>query len=104
MSESGTAFGCCDPARNTSSGVKSSLAISSLSAPSDLSACTDGAKPPRAWAIPLGSMIMITEPSPRIVVPENTAMWRSFDDIGLITISSVCDTPSTTMPKTWLPT
>jgi hypothetical protein len=49
-------------------------------------------------------MIMITEPSPRIVVAENTAMWRSFDDIGLITISSVCDTPSTTMPKTWLPT
>ena len=39
--------------------------------------------------MPFGSMIMITEPSPRMVVPENTAMCRSFDDIGLMTISSV---------------
>ena len=54
--------------------------------------------------MPFGSMIMITEPSPRMVVPENTAMWRSFDDIGLMTISSVWKTPSTTMPNTWLPT
>src|SRR5579864_4654966 len=54
--------------------------------------------------MPFGSMIMITEPSPRIVVPENAAMSRSFDDIGLMTISSVWKTPSTTMPNTWLPT
>ena len=31
-------------------------------------------------------------------------MWRSFVDIGLTTISSVWNTPSTTMPKVWLPT
>ncbi len=59
---------------------------------------------PSICATPFGSTIMITEPSPRIVVPENAAMWRSFDDIGLMTISSVWNTPSTTMPKIWLPT
>ncbi len=32
---------------------------------------------------------MITEPSPRIVLPENIAMWRSRVDIGFTTISSV---------------
>ena len=47
---------------------------------------------------------MITEPSPRMVLPENIAMWRSLLDIGLTTISSVWNTPSTTMPKVWLPT
>jgi hypothetical protein len=31
-------------------------------------------------------------------------MWRSFVDIGFTTISSVWNTPSTTMPKVWLPT
>ncbi len=31
-------------------------------------------------------------------------MCRSFDDIGLITISSVWNTPSTTVPNIWLPT
>ena len=31
-------------------------------------------------------------------------MCRSFVDIGLTTISSVWNTPSTTMPKVWLPT
>ena len=47
---------------------------------------------------------MITEPSPRMVLPENIGMWRSLLDIGLTTISSVWNTPSTTMPKVWLPT
>ena len=47
---------------------------------------------------------MITEPSPRMVLPENIAMWRSLLDIGFTTISSVWNTPSTTMPKVWLPT
>ena len=47
---------------------------------------------------------MITEPSPRMVLPENIAMWRSLLDIGLTTISSVWNTPSTTTPKVWLPT
>ena len=31
-------------------------------------------------------------------------MWRSLVDIGFTTISSVWNTPSTTMPKVWLPT
>ena len=31
-------------------------------------------------------------------------MWRSLLDIGFTTISSVWKTPSTTMPKVWLPT
>jgi len=39
-----------------------------------------------------------------MVLPENMSMWRSFVDIGLTTISSVWKTPSTTMPKVWLPT
>ena len=47
---------------------------------------------------------MITDPSPRMVLPENMVMWRSLLDIGLTTISSVWNTPSTTMPKVWLPT
>src|SRR6266581_2664495 len=54
--------------------------------------------------MPLGSMIMITAPSPRMVLPENMSMCRSLVDIGLTTISSVWNTPSTTMPKVWLPT
>ena len=44
---------------------------------------------PSACAMPFGSMIMITEPSPRMVLPENIAMWRSLLDIGFTTISSV---------------
>src|SRR3954462_10785848 len=59
---------------------------------------------PSALAMPLGSMIMMTAPSPRMVLPENMSMWRSLVDIGLTTISSVWNTPSTTMPKVWLPT
>ncbi len=54
---------------------------------------------PTVCAMPFGSMIMITEPSPRIVLPENIAMWRSLVDIGFTTISSVWNTPSTTMPN-----
>ncbi len=59
---------------------------------------------PSAFAMPLGSMIMITAPSPKMVLPENMSMCRSLVDIGLTTISSVWNTPSTTMPKVWLPT
>jgi hypothetical protein len=54
--------------------------------------------------MPLGSMIMMTAPSPRMVLPEIMSMWRNLVDIGLTTISSVWKTPSTTMPKVWLPT
>ena len=54
--------------------------------------------------MPFGSTIMITEPSPRMVLPENMAMWRSLLDIGLTTISSVWNTLSTTTPKVRLPT
>ena len=46
---------------------------------------------------------MITEPSPRMVLPENMAMWRRLGDIGFTTISSVWNTPSTTTPNVWLP-
>ena len=59
---------------------------------------------PIDWATPLGSMIMMTEPSPRIVLPANKGIWRSLLDIGLTTISSVWKTASTTMPNVWLPT
>src|SRR6201993_4898518 len=52
--------------------------------------------------MPLGSMIMITAPSPRMVLPENMSMWRSFVDIGLTTLSSVWETPAHTLPKVWL--
>ena len=86
---SGTAFGCALPARNTSSDVNCSpelawwLAFSSA-------ICWDAAlEAPSAFAMPLGSMIMMTAPSPRMVLPENISMWRSFVDIGLTTISSV---------------
>ena len=56
---------------------------------------------PSDCAMPFGSRIMITEPSPRMVLPENIVMWRSLVDTGLTTISSVWNTPSTTMPKLW---
>ena len=39
-----------------------------------------------------------------MVLPENIAIWRSRLDIGLTTISSVSNTPSTTTPNVWLPT
>ena len=74
-----------------------------LSAASSASICEVTALPSDC-AMPFGSMIMITEPSPRMVLPENIAMWRSLLDIGFTTISSVWNTPSTTMPKVWLPT
>ena len=47
---------------------------------------------PIVWATPFGSMIMITEPSPRMVLPQNIGMCRSLLDIGLTTISSVWKT------------
>ena len=54
---------------------------------------------PNVSAMPFGSMIMITEPSPRMVLPEKAEMWRSLVAIGFTTISSVWNTPSTTMPN-----
>ena len=59
---------------------------------------------PIAPAMPFGSRIMITEPSPRMVLPENMVMSRSILDIGFTTISSVWKTPSTIRPKLTLPT
>ena len=47
---------------------------------------------------------MITEPSPRMVLPENMPMWRSLVAIGFTTISSVWNTLSTTTPKVCAPT
>ncbi len=49
--------------------------------------------------MPFGSTIMMTEPSPKMVLPENIGMCRSFELIGFTTISSVWNTASTTMPK-----
>ena len=85
-SESGTALSSGEPARNTSIDTILSAAAPRTSASSAASSLSNV---PIAWAMPLGSMIMITEPSPRIVLPENIAMWRSLVDIGLTTISSV---------------
>ena len=50
-------------------------------------------------AMPLGSRIMITLPSPRIVLPENIAISRSKGVTGFTTISSVSKTRSTTIPN-----
>ena len=60
-------------------------AVSSAAAPCNCEAAVR----PSACAIPFGSIIMITEPSPRMVLPQNIAMWRSLLDIGFTTISSV---------------
>ena len=49
--------------------------------------------------MPLGSRIMMTLPSPRIVLPENISIWRRIGATGLTTISSVSNTRSTMMPK-----
>ena len=104
-SDSGTALGCVRAgAEHQQRHRLSRSARAARPAPSarvDLRASTVA---PTACATPFGSMIMITEPSPRMVLPENIAMWRSLLDIGLTTISSVWNTPSTTMPKVWLPT
>ena len=42
---------------------------------------------------------MITEPSPRMVLPLNIVMWRRIGATGLTTISSVSKTRSTMMPS-----
>ena len=102
--ERGTAFGSAPPARKTSIEMSFSWSprLASASAAASLRA---SCRPvPTAETMPFGSMIMITDPSPRMVLPENIVMWRSFELIGLTTISSVWKTPSTTMPKVWLPT
>ena len=101
-SESGTALSSAEPARNTSSDtVLASDWVGSASAGGS-GICV--APAPIACAMPFGSMIMITDPSPRMVLPENIGMRRSLVDIGLTTISSVWNTASTTIPNVWLPT
>ena len=59
---------------------------------------------PVARAMPLGSRIMITEPSPRMVLPLNIVMWRRIGATGFTTISSVSNTRSTMMPRLLAPT
>ena len=54
------------------SGVRSSLRLPRRHRAQSASARATGAARPSAWATPFGSMIMITVPSPRIVVPENS--------------------------------
>ena len=88
ISASGTALSCVEPARNTSSDVVCSVDVARPAAASSVVIC-EVAVLPSAWAAPFGSMIMITEPSSRIVLPENIAICRSLLDIGFTTISSV---------------
>ena len=71
-SDSGTAFGWCEPARNTSSETVFSTCRLCCASVASSSACVPAE--PTVCAMPFGSMIMITEPSPRIVLPENIAM------------------------------
>ena len=47
---------------------------------------------------------MITEPSPRMVLPLNIVTWRRIGATGLTTISSVSNTRSTMMPRLLAPT
>jgi len=89
ISPSGTALGWLEPARNTKSDVVcSSAAAWRVSAASSASICEVTALPSDC-AMPFGSTIMITEPSPRMVLPVNIAIWRNLLDIGFTTISSV---------------
>ena len=103
-SASGTAFGCAEPARNSSSEVFGSAASAAWASSAATLCNCEAAVLPSACAMPFGSMIMITEPSPRMVLPQNMAMWRNLLDIGFTTISSVWKTASTTMPKVCAPT
>ena len=59
---------------------------------------------PVARAMPFGSRIMITEPSPRMVLPLNIVTWRRIGATGFTTISSVSNTRSTMMPSRLAPT
>ncbi len=75
MSESGTAFMALEPARNSSSAVLLSVvAASTAGAALAASACpsTEPTTEPSAF----GSMIMMTLPSPRMVLPENMPTSR----------------------------
>ena len=73
ISDSGTALGWVEPARNTSNEVASS-AVSSTRSCAASTIIWEVTVEPIAWATPFGSMIMITAPSPRMVLPENIAM------------------------------
>ena len=79
------------------------LARRSVSA-SACAAMVEAAEAPTACDTPFGSTIRITEPSPRMVLPEYMPMWRSLLAIGFTTISSVWNTTSTTRPKVCAPT
>ena len=89
ISASGTALSCVEPARKTSSEVACPSALAGRALAASAAAICEVTVEPSARAMPFGSTIMITEPSPRMVLPENMAMWRSLLDIGFTTISSV---------------
>ncbi len=74
----------------------SRFSASSTSAFEDIVA-SDGVA--AAERTPLGSTIMITRPSPRMVDPEKCSMLRSAPGSGFTTISSVRSTESTSMPN-----
>ncbi len=103
-SDSGTALRLRPPLRKTRRVTVSCSSTCAVSPVSSKPYCCSTVPEPTILATPFGSMISTTAPSPRMVLPENSGMWRSFVDIGLTTISSVWKTPSTRMPKRWRPT
>ncbi len=91
------------PARNSSMGTCSSEPDVAGDASTRVSAAARAAMP-ALRATPFGSRIMITEPSPRMVLPLNIVTCRRIGATGLTTISSVSNTSSTMMPSLVLPT
>ena len=75
-SDSGTAFGCGEPARNSS--MDSTMPSSGSRSTTVSATMREDEAPASFCAIPFGSMIMITDPSPRMVLPQNVEMCRSF--------------------------
>lgn len=102
-SDSGTALGSPLPAAKISIDIRFGSLRATLAVPACI-ASPSATSWPSACASPLGSTIMITDPSPMIVVPENMRMSLSIPAIGLTTISSVWNTSSTTMPNECGPT
>src|SRR6185312_9364965 len=98
--DSGTAFGAPSPARNSSRAWRESAGPAAALASSGACAVTS----PIEASMPLGSRIMMTLPSPRMVLPEKAVIWRSSGATGFTTISSASKTRSTSTPKFMAPT
>ena len=99
---SGTTSGIGSPlARNRRSATRSSDCETGRAMAAAFEAARDDT--PMLRATPFGSRIMITEPSPRMVLPLNMVTCRRIGATGLTTISSVSKTSSTTIPSRPLP-